>query len=42
MFLPYAPGELGTKIEVIQKFVVEPKLQIMNFKTNKDETKSKR
>ena len=41
-FLPYPPAEGGIKIEVIEKLVVEPKLQNMNFKTHKNETKSKR
>ena len=41
-FLPYPPGEGGTNIEVIKKFIVEPKLQNMNFKTHENKTKSKR
>ena len=34
-FFTLPPGEGGIKIEVIFKFVVEHKLQNMNFKTHK-------
>ena len=40
--LPYPPGEGGIKIQVIEKLVVEPKLQNMYFKTYKNKTQSKR
>ena len=37
----YLPPPHGVK-EVIEKFVIEPKLQNMTYKTHKNETKSKR
>ena len=41
-FYPTPPLGGGIKIEVIEKLVVQPKVQNMNFKTHTNKTKSKR